>query len=148
MMDGQKIQKSLEFKIRTYIPKIERRDQKGLSRVYFNGDIMLEMGLKSGEPCYLWKIDDGQHRSREAIVWQAYQNINKNILQMNKAFQEACGFTYEDRIVVTPSPALQPAHIVVLQDITTTGFLSEWDRPHWEWFLEKRLGMYFFLPAS
>jgi hypothetical protein len=147
-MDGQKKLKSLEFKIRTYNPSQERQDQRDVSRVYYNGDTILDMELKTGQPCYMWKIEDVESQRREAVVWQAYQNINKNVVQMNKTFQEACGFKYEDRIAVAPAPSLQYAHCVVLRDVTVTASLSVRDRPHWEWCLEDKLGMHLFFSGG
>jgi hypothetical protein len=143
-MEGQKKPKSLEFKIRTYNPSSERQDQRDVSRVYFNGDTQLEMDLKTGLPCYIWKIENGQAERREALAWPSNQNINKNVIQMHKTFQEVCGFKYEDRIAVAPAPALQFARCVVVRDITATSPLSVRDRPHWEWCLEDKLGMHLF----
>ncbi len=141
MPDVLKRPKMLEFKIRTYNPGQERQDQRDVSRVYFNIDTILEMGLVVGQPCYMWKIEDGESQRREAIVWQAYQNLSKNVIQMNKSFQEALGFKYEDRIAVAPAPPMQHAPCVVVRDITATISLSARDRPHWEWCLEDKFGM-------
>jgi hypothetical protein len=135
--------KALEFKIRTYNPGQERQDQRDVSRVYFNGDTILEMGLAAGQPCYMWKIEEGDSQRREAIVWQAYQNLSKNVVQMNKSFQEVLGFKYEDRIGIARGPSLQNAPCVVVRDITATKSLSARDRPHWEWCLEDKFGMTF-----
>jgi hypothetical protein len=144
MPDVAKKPKTLEFKIRTYNPGQERQDQRDVSRVYFNIDTIMEMGLVVGQPCYIWKIEEGDSQRREAIVWQAYQNLSKNIMQMNKSFQETLGFKYEDRIVVAPGPPLQQAHCVVVRD-TATASLSVRDRPHWEWYLEDKFGMHFLI---
>jgi hypothetical protein len=140
--------KTLEFKIRTYNPGQERQDQRDVSRVYFNPDTIIEMGLVLGQPCYMWKIEEGESQRREAIVWQAYQNLSKNVMQMNKSFQETLGFKYEDRITVTPGPILQPARCVVVRDVTSTASLSVRDRPHWEWWLEDKFGTHIFILYS
>jgi hypothetical protein len=143
MPDIVKKPKTLEFKIRTYNPGQERQDQRDMSRVYFNPDTMTEMGLLVGQPCYMWKIEEQESQRREAIVWQAYQNLSKNVMQMNKSFQETLGFKYEDRIAVAPAPVLQHVHYVVVRDVTATASLSVRDRPHWEWCLEDKFGMHF-----
>jgi hypothetical protein len=143
MPDIPKKSKAIEFKIRTYNPGQERQDQRDVSRVYFNADTILEMGLVVGQPCYMWKIEEQESQRREAIVWQAYQNLSKNVMQMNKSFQEALGFKYEERIAVAPGPILQPACCVVVRDVTATASLSMRDRPHWEWCLEDKFGMHF-----
>ena len=141
MPEVLKKSKTLEFKIRTYNSGQERQDQRDVSRVYFNADTIMEMGLVVGQPCYMWKIEEEESQLREAIVWQAYQNLSKNILQMNKSFQEILGFKYEDRIAVAPALALHHAHCVVVRDVTATASLSVRDRPHWEWCLEDKFGM-------
>lgn len=143
MPDVLKKSKMLEFKIRTYSPGQERQDQRDMSRVCFNADTILEMGLVVGQPCYIWKIEEGENQRREAIVWQAYQNLNKNVMQMNKSFQEVLGLKYEDRIGVARGPSLQNAPYVVVRDITAPLSLSARDRPHWEWCLEDKFGMPF-----
>lgn len=143
MPDISKKSKTLEFKIRTYNPGQERQDQRDVSRVYFNADTITEMGLLVGQPCYMWKIEEGESLRREAIVWQAYQNLSRNVMQMNKSIQEALGFKYEDRIAVAQGPLLQHARCVVVRDITATTSLSVRDRPHWEWCLEDKFGMHF-----
>jgi hypothetical protein len=143
MPELPKKSKNLEFKIRTCNPGQERQDQRDVSRVYFNPDTITEMGLVVGQPCCMWKVEEGESQRREAIVWQAYQNLNKNILQVNKSFQETLGFKYEDRIAVAPAPVLQHARCVVVRDVSDTASLSVRDRPHWEWCLEDKFGMHF-----
>lgn len=149
-MENQNKLKSLEFKIRTYNSKEdqERQDQRNSPVVRFNRETMDEMGLQSGWPFYMWKIDDGISQRREGIVQSTHQNINKNVIQMYKTFQEACGFKYEDRIAVAPAPILQFARYVVLRDVTDAPPLSLRDKPHWEWGLEDKLGVYYFSSIS
>lgn len=132
----------LQVKVRSLVEK-ERSDQKDVSRVFFSKDALLDMRLEAGQPCYLWKMDDPLAERREAIAWPTptSRRLNKDVCQMFKPFQEACGFKLEDRIQVAPAGKLKTAVTVVLKDMTEGPPLNEKDRGPWEWFLGDKLGM-------
>lgn len=131
-------QKPQEFKLRA-IPST-RSDQKEVSRVFLSADVMYEMGLKAGQPCYLWKSDEPDSKRREALVFNVLgQKLNKDVIQIYKPFQEICGFKLEDRITILPAEELKTAETVSLRDVTPGAALSERDRVHWEWALEEKL---------
>jgi AAA family ATPase len=133
--------RAVEVKIRS-LPNAERTDRKDVSRVFLSIDTMLDLRLEAGQPCYLWKIDDVDTRKREAIAWLSAQKINRNVMQMFKPFQDHCGFRLEDRIAVAAAGNLCLADTVILRDVSeSAGPLEENDRPHWEWYLEDKLGM-------
>jgi AAA family ATPase len=137
MSDTQDTQKTLEVKIRSP-PGKERPDQKDVSRVFLSIDALLDLGVESGMPIYLWKMDEPESRRYEAIAWLAPQKMHKNIVQMYPPFREICRFRLEDRIGVAPAGDLQVASCVVLRDTTSTP-MPEKDKPHWEWYVAKKL---------
>lgn len=142
MSDIPNAQKALEVKIRT-LPGQERQDQKDLSRVFLSSDAMRDSRIEAGHPCYMWKIDDPGDQRREGLAWPSPQKLNKNVAQMFKTFQETCGFKLEDRIAVAPAEGLQTVSCVVLRDTSSHASLNERDRPHWEWYMEDKLGRLF-----
>ena len=139
MSDANNTQKTLEVKIRT-LPGQERQDQRDVSRVFLSKDALLDLRLETGQSCCMWKIDDPGGQRREALAWPSLQKLNKNVIQMFKTFQEACGFKLEDRIAVAPAEKLETASCVVLRDNNTHPSLSEKDRPYWEWYIADKLG--------
>jgi hypothetical protein len=145
MSDKQNTQKTLEVKIRT-LPGQERQDQKDVSRVFLSIDTLRDFPLRAGQPCYLWKIDDPQSQHREAVVYPSTQKLNKNVLQMFKTFQEACGFKLDDRVAMASAEDFQTVSCVVLRDASSISALNEKERPHWEWYLSDKLGQLFLPP--
>jgi hypothetical protein len=139
MSNTQKPEKALEVKIRT-LPTQERQDQKDVSRVFMSSDALLDLGLEVGQTCYMWKIGELGQPVRGAVAWLSSQRLNKNVVQMFKTFQEACGFRLEDRVIVAPGKDLQSTSTVVLRETSTNLGLSEQDRGHWEWYLADKLG--------
>ncbi len=142
-------QKTLEVKIRPYSNQNnqERPDQKGVSRVHVCREVLLDLRLDSGQPCYLWKTSENEESKKEAIVWlTGEKSLSKKIVQMSKTFQEAYGFKLGDDLNIRAAGTLAVAETIILTDITsrdveTTPELSDEDRPHWEWFLGESLGM-------
>lgn len=148
MWNTQDAQKTLEVKIRPYSNQTnaERPDQKGVSRVHLCKEVLFELKLEAGQPCFLWKSENGD-RKREAIVWPtAEKSLSKKVIQMSKTFQEACGFKLGDDLNISAAGgAIDVADVIVLRDVTTEAVdatleLSDQDRPYWEWFLRESLG--------
>jgi AAA family ATPase len=136
MQNGQKV---LEVKIRS-LPGQERQDQKDVSRVFLSRETLFDLRLEVGQLCYLWKLDDIGVQRRQAIAWAATQKLNKNVVQMFKTFQDACGFKLDDKIALAPAGDIQSAECVILRDNTGIDELKERDLPHWEWYLGDKLG--------
>jgi AAA family ATPase len=139
MSEIQNDRKILEVKIRS-LPNQERQDQRDVSRVFISKDALLDLRLEAGQLCYLWKLEDVGARRRQAIAWPAAQKLNKNVIQMFKTFQDVCGFKLEDKIALAPAEDIQSAECVILKDITGIDGLKKGDLPHWEWYLEDKLG--------
>lgn len=148
MVELQNTQKSVEVRIRT-LPNTERSDRKDVSRVFLSMDTLLDLRIEAGQPCSLWKADQGATSRKEAIAWPSAQKINKNVMQMFKTFQDHCGFRLEDTIAVSAAGPLMTADTVVLRDVSGSKQLEEGDKAHWEWYLEDKLCMYHhqFLPC-
>ena len=144
MSGTQNAQKALEVKIRT-LPGQERQDQKDVSRVFLSSDAMRDSQIEAGQPCYIWKLDDSGSQQREALAWPSSQKLNRNVVQMFKTFQEVCGFKLEDRIAIAPAGELQTASCVIIRDTSSHAGLSERDTPHWEWYMEDKLGRRFYV---
>lgn len=149
MPNTSDIQKTLEVKIRPYSNQNnqERPDQKGVSRVHVCREVLLDLRLESGQPCYLWKTSENKESKKEAIVWlTGEKSLSKKIVQMSKTFQEAYGFKLGDDLNIQAAGTLAVTESIMLRDITlkdveTTAELSDEDKPHWEWFLRESLGM-------
>lgn len=144
-------EKTLEVKIRPYPNQSqERPDQDGASRVLLSMTALLDLGLNSGQTCYIWRAGDDKEKRREAIAWLSTEkNLSKKVAQLSKVFQEACGFKLGDELVIASAGGSEPRIVtnVVFKDATVgTGEgdglpeLDEEDRPHWEWHLKKQLG--------
>jgi AAA family ATPase len=152
MSNSQDPQKTLEAKIRPYSNQNsqDRPDQKGASRVHLCRETLLDLKLESGQPCYLWKVNETEGERRAAIAWLTTEkSLSKKVVQMSKSFQEACGFKLGDDVKISAGGVLEVAASIVLRDITaqeldTTPGLGDQDKPHWEWFLRENLGGYFF----
>jgi AAA family ATPase len=146
MSDTQDAEKILEVKIRPYSNpnSPDRPDQKGVSRVRLCAEALFELKLEAGQPCFIWKSEH-EDQKREAIAWPAAEKLSKKVIQMPKAFQEACGFKLADDLNISAAGrAVDAADLIVLRDVTveavgTTLELSDQDRPHWEWFLTESL---------
>lgn len=124
----------------------ERPDQKGISRVLMNRDVLLDLRLESGQPCYLWKVDEPFETRKEAIAWLAPEKLNKTIIQFSKSFQEFCGYKLAESVNISATPlgSLAIAESIVLREVTSQEFedipkLGE-DALHWEWYLREMLG--------
>jgi len=148
-------QKSLEVKIRPYPNQSqERADQDGASRVFLAMNTLLDLGLNSGETCYVWKLPPvgGEEvvekpEIREAIAWLSTEkNLSRKVAQVSKVFQEACGFKLGDELGIASGGGVFPKVVgsVVFRDVSvdkeSLPLLDEEDRPHWEWHLTKHLG--------
>jgi AAA family ATPase len=150
----QDTQKTLEVKIRPYSNQSiqERPDQKGASRVHLCREALLDLKLESGQICYISKVNEPESERREAVAWlTAEKSLSKKVVQMSKAFQEACGFKLGDDVKISTGGALDVATSVVLRDVTAQELdavpeLGNQDKPHWEWFLRESLSRYFFHP--
>jgi AAA family ATPase len=132
--------KALEVKIRPYPTQMkERPDLNGLSRVLLSSEALVYLGLRSGAPCYIWKVEDGPETKREAIAWPAIEKNLKNA-QITKTFQAICGFKLGDDVKISAGPPgdLATAESVILRDITENApELEEEDFHPWEWTLKK-----------
>ena len=131
-------QKCVEVRIRT-LPNTERSDRKDVSRVFLSMDTLLDLRIEAGQPCSLWKVDDGAAKRKEAVAWPSAQKLNKNVMQMFKTFQDHCGFRLEDTIAVTPAGPLMTADTVIMRDVTAGKALEDKEKEHWEWYLEDKL---------
>jgi len=144
----QDTQKTLEVKIRPYSNQSsqERPDQKGASRVHLCREALLDLKLESGQVCYIAKVNDPDGERREAVAWlTAEKSLSKKVVQMSKAFQEACSYKLGDDVKISAGGAMDVVASIVLRDITAqdvdaTSELSSQDKPHWEWFLRESLG--------
>lgn len=147
----QDSQKTLEVKIRPYSNQNsqERPDQKGASRVHLCREALLDLKLESGQVCYVTKVNEPDGERREAVAWlTGEKSLSKKVVQMSKAFQDACGYKLGDDVKISTGGSLDVATSIVLRDITAQEFaatpeLSSQDKPHWEWFLRESLGRSF-----
>ena len=148
-------EKILEVKIRPYPNQSqERPDQDGASRVFLSMNALLDLGLASGQTCYIWKIGEGvaengkQTEKREAIAWLSTEkNLSKKVAQVSKVFQEACGLKLGDELGISSAGGVVPKVVVSVgfRDVTAEAGdgieeLDEEDKVHWEWHLSKHLG--------
>ncbi|KAF4629838.1 hypothetical protein G7Y89_g8307 [Cudoniella acicularis] len=120
-MSTQETQKTLEVKIRPYSGQNnqERPDLKGVSRVHFSREALLELRLESGQAVYLWKVGQGQEQRREAVAWlTAEKSLSKKVVQVSKSFQDAAGYKLGDDLVVCAAGNLAVAETVALRDMT------------------------------
>ncbi|KAH8802819.1 putative ATPase family gene 2 protein [Xylogone sp. PMI_703] len=148
MAASSEAQKFLEVKIRPYASQNnqDRPDQKGVARVHMCRDILLDLRLDPGQPCYLWKTDQDPSKRREAIAWLTSEKaLSKKVIQISKSFQEACGFKLGDDLYISSAGSIKPAENVVLRDISIQEpeklpELAAQDRVHWEWYLREALG--------
>ncbi|KAH6671866.1 putative ATPase family gene 2 protein [Halenospora varia] len=144
-MSNQEMQKTLEVKIRPYSGQNnqERPDLKGVSRVHFSRDALLDLRIDSGQAIYLWKADQSQDQKREAVAWlTAEKSLSKKVVQISKSFQEAAGYKLGDDLLVAAAGNLKVATNVVLRDITDSenaAGMKDKDKAHWEWLLEQSL---------
>ena len=141
--------KTLEVKVRPFSnpSSQERADQKGASRVHLSKDALLDLRLESGEMCYICKVGEEGELWRKAIAWATNEkSLSKKVVQISKAFQEACSFKLGDELRIGAAvDTLEDAYSIVLEDVTSlevtdTPELSTEDRGHWEWFLGENLG--------
>lgn len=114
--------KILEVKVRPY--KIERDDLKYASRLFISKDSMIHLTglIESGKPCIV-EIDSEtseQPTKREAILWvSAESNLSKNVVQMTKTFQDACGLKNGDMVKIhVAGPTVPDAAEVTVVDTT------------------------------
>ncbi|KAI1006295.1 hypothetical protein K3495_g1921 [Podosphaera aphanis] len=142
------LQKILEVKIRPYPGpnNQERPDQKGLSRVYLSREGLHDLKLESGQVCYIWKpTDNGIEIKKEAIAWLTIEkSLSKKVVQISKAFQEACDFKLGDDVVIQAAGALDMTETIILKDMTALENtavveLRDDERPYWEWFVRENL---------
>ena len=147
MSNTQDTQKTLEVKIRPYSNQNnqERPDQKGVSRVHMCKEALMDLGLQSGQACYLWKKDEGSDTRKEAVAWlTAEKNLSKKVVQVSKTFQEVCGFKLADDLVIGAAGDINIAESIVLRDVSEGSEpvqeLGSEDKPHWEWYLRENLG--------
>ncbi|RAL60273.1 hypothetical protein DID88_000053 [Monilinia fructigena] len=111
--------KILELKIRPYQAQSqERPDFKNVARVYVCTDVLLDLQVKSGETCYLWKSSEGEHTRREAVIWLATEKLSRKVVQVSKAFQEACGFRLSDEVLnIAGGGELSVAKEILIKDV-------------------------------
>jgi AAA family ATPase len=145
----QDAKKTLEVKIRPYSNQNnqERPDQRGISRVHMSREALLELGLQSGQACYLWKKDDDLEIRKEAVAWlTAEKNLSKKVVQMSKTFQEVCGYKLADDLVIAAAGNVNIAEKIILSDVTEGSEpvpeLEAADKPFWEWYLRESLGRF------
>ena len=143
-------QKTLEVKIRPYSSQNnqERPDQKGVSRVHMCREALMDLGLQSGQACYLWKKDQASDSGREAVAWlTAEKNLSKKVVQMSKTFQEVCRFKLADDLVIRAAGDIDIAESIVLRDVAEGSEpvpeLTADDKFHWEWYMRENLGKLF-----
>jgi AAA family ATPase len=142
----QDTQKTLEAKIRPYPNQKnqESPNQKGASRAILCREALLDLKLESGQVCYITKVNDPDSERREAVAWLTEEkSLSKKVVQMSKAFQEACGYKLGDDVKISAGGAMDIATSIVLRDITAqelgpTPELGE-DKPYWEWYLRREI---------
>lgn len=137
-------QKTLEVKIQLYGGQ-ESPSQKGLSRVYMSAENLMNLQLKSGEACYIWKSEDGFEKRREAIAWASEKKLPNTVVQATKTFLGMCHFELNNQVKICPGPSLTTAESVSLEDITPglgtdrIGPIEDEDLIYWEWHLKDSL---------
>ncbi|CAD6447723.1 08184886-f5fe-4055-9e53-f60f265b43be [Sclerotinia trifoliorum] len=110
--------KILELKVRPYQAQSqERPDFKNVARVYVCTDVLLDLQVRNGETCYLWKSSEGEHTRREAVIWLAAEKLSRKVVQVSKAFQEACGFKLSDDVIIARAGKLEVAKDILIKDI-------------------------------
>ncbi|TGO11331.1 hypothetical protein BTUL_0112g00210 [Botrytis tulipae] len=111
-------EKLLELKVRPYQAQSqERPDFRNVARVYVCTDVLLDLQVKNGETCYLWKSSEGEHTRREAVIWLATEKLSRKVVQVSKAFQEACGFKLSDDVIVARGAKLEVAKEILIKDV-------------------------------
>lgn len=136
--------KFIEVKVRP-IPtsssdKGSEKSLKGASRIYVNKEILFDLtgtALENGKPCVVEKIlEDGQVTKREASLWAAADTkLSRAVVQMSKAFQDACDFKLGDQVKVmyVDGKSIPEADEVILEDITADQpAIKEEDLQFWE----------------
>lgn len=110
--------KLLELKVRPYQAQSqERPDFKNVARVYVCTDVLLDLDVKNGETCYLWKSSEPEHTKREAVIWLATEKLSRKVVQVSKAFQEACGLRLSDEVIVSRAGELNVAKDILIKDV-------------------------------
>ncbi len=130
----------------------ERPDHRGNARVHVSREVLLDLKIESGQPCYLWKVSEGETSRRMAVAWlTAERLLSKKVVQISRSFQDACGFKIGDYLFISAAEHLQDAASIVLRDVSESVGehavmeMKEEDRSHWEWFLREYLGRGFSL---
>ncbi len=145
MSGPHNLQRTMEVKVRSMQgPRQPREDQKDMARVFLSSDVLLDLHLKSEQPCYLWKAGEESARRQQAIVWPSPNKIHKDIMQMWNTFRDTCGFKLEDRIVISPSEALAEVDSVILKEVKERSDIDDLEEgvlSHWEYVLKDKLGM-------
>ena len=105
----------------------------------------MELGLQSGQACYLWKKDASSDTRREAVAWLTTEkNLSKKVVQISKTFQEVCSFKLADDLIIAAAGNVNIAELIILRDVTEGAEhvpeLRGEDKPHWEWYLRENLG--------
>lgn len=146
-------EKILELKVRPYQAQSqERPDFRNVARVYVCTDVLLDLQVKNGETCYLWKSSEGEHTRREAVIWLATEKLSRKVVQVSKAFQEACGFKLSDDVIVARGAKLEVAKEILIKDVgMVEGVMRELTgdaEVAWKFVLDDLLGRTFFIVSS
>lgn len=112
------MKKPIEVKVRLS----GQEQQKHAAKVFLNGVLLLENGLKSGQVVFIESTTDPRKR-REAIVWPSTdKNLagNKSVCQLGLALREAAALELGEIIRVSDSgeDVVPDARSVVVRDTT------------------------------
>jgi len=129
--------------------KPPRTDLKDVFRVYLSPSTLLLHKLRSGDACILQMAeeeDDPEVNPVPAIAWTAPERPQDNNVQTSKALQELHGLRLGDKVSIKAlHDPITDANSVTLSEIPQAdlqdplAFLSELERGHWAWFLERPL---------
>ncbi len=155
MSNSQAVQKTLEVKIRPYPTQIqEKGDFKGAARVYLSSDALLDLGLRPGQVCSLWRLNEAANERRDAIAWNTPEkSMGKKVVQMSRVLQEACGFKLSEELKIVAAGDLRAVETLVLRDVTAKESLDaeelgDEERKCWEWYLSDHLCKLHFILLS
>jgi len=138
-------EKSGEWRVQDPLPN-EKEYPNNASHVRLSAEVMMDLGLKNGHICRLWKTDTPDLKYDGIAMACINQKINYNNARFYNTLRERCAFEPKDRICISAVGPPPIAESICLRDVSplleSKGWMpiSEEDRPHWEWALEDSLG--------
>lgn len=135
----------IDGKVRPHTQELP--NQKHAAKAYISNQIFYSAGFVVDEICYIESANGG--KKHEAVAVLGDKSVKPNVVLLSRALKEAAGLDLEGAVHVSPGPeAPIEAELVVVREVTaqetslTTEPLDDETRPHWEWILKGKLGMF------